>query len=383
MDAVRPLSKRCGRPLVLAASISFSSLASWACGGGAEDGADQGPGVDEGAASGGATSGAGGAGQDLAGAAGGSGSSTSGSGGSTSGSGGSTWDSGGGSSSGSGGMLVGVKAERLAVSAGSFPMGRSDGGTDACPKDWTCSPAEMPEHEVSTSAFWLDRFEVTVARFRPFYEGYPPELPAAGAGAHPQIEGSGWQASFAADLPASREQLLEELACDEGATFDPASGPRDAFPLSCVSWPLALLFCLESGGRLPTEAEWEHAATGGSENRLYPWGDAAPDAERASFFPSDLGPTGEHHAGRGRYGHEDLAGSVWEWTLDWLDTNWYSGGGADCTDCARVSSGTHRALRGGAHGFEAVALRAAVRSGDVPTSRKSSIGFRCAYDSAE
>jgi formylglycine-generating enzyme len=259
-------------------------------------------------------------------------------------------------------------------------MGRSDAGQDACPSGETCAPGEGPEHTVTVSGFWLDRFEVTVERFRAFYELYPPNLPMVGGGAHPAITGSGWQEDFTLDLPAARADLLEQLACNEDATFSPSAGTRDAFPVNCVSWPLALLFCIESGGRLPTEAEWEYAAAGGDENRSYPWGNEAPDSSHASFFPSELEPTGQHPAGRGRFGQEDLAGGVWEWALDWLDTNWYSAGGADCTDCARVSSGTHRVIRGGAYGYDAIALRAAARSGDVPSSRQTSIGFRCAYD---
>jgi len=277
----------------------------------------------------------------------------------------------------------GGDGERVEVDGGAFPMGRSETGGDACPSDQACAPGEGPEHAVTVSPFWLDRFEVTVKRFRAFYERYPLPLPAEGSGAHPKIPGSGWQADFAIDLPESQATLLEQLACDDDAAFTASSDAHDALPINCVSWPLAFLFCTEVGGRLPTEAEWEFAAAGGDENRSYPWGNETPDATHASFFPSELGATGQHPAGRGRYGHEDLAGSVWEWTLDWLDTNWYADGGATCTDCARVSSGTHRALRGGAYGYDPITLRAAARSGDLPASRQAYIGFRCAYDRAE
>jgi len=291
-------------------------------------------------------------------------------------------ESGGGDGAG-GTPLDDEPSERLEVEGGLYPMGRSDAGLDACPDEQSCAPGETPEHDVSVSTFWLDRYEVTVERFRAFYELYPlPEL-AEGAGAHPRILGSGWQSAFAADLPASQQALALHLSCADDASFTAEVGPHETWPINCVSWPLAFAFCAAVGGRLPTEAEWERAAAGGDDNRLYPWGQDDPDASRASFFPSALGPVGAREAGRGRYGHDDLAGSVWEWTLDWLDTNWYAAGGATCSDCARVSSGTHRAIRGGAYSFEAVTLRAAVRSGDDPSSVEASVGFRCAYDSDE
>jgi formylglycine-generating enzyme len=288
-----------------------------------------------------------------------------------------------GPSGGSGSVDLGDESvERLEVPGGPYLMGRSEGGTDACPPEQSCAPGEAPEHAVAVGRFWLDRFEVSVERFRPFYDAYPVEVPTAGAGAHPLIPGSGWQDDFAVDLPESRAQLQEQLACGETATFSLEASAQEKFPINCVPWPVAFLFCAVSGGRLPSEAEWEHAAAGGDENRLYPWGDDPPDVQRASFFPSALGAVGSHASGRGRYGHDDLAGSVWEWALDWLDTNWYAAGGAECVDCARVSTGTHRALRGGAYSFEAVTLRTAARSGEVASARQPSIGFRCAYDDA-
>jgi formylglycine-generating enzyme required for sulfatase activity len=85
-------------------------------------------------------------------------------------------------------------------------------------------------------------------------------------------------------------------------------------------------------------------------------------------------------AGNGRWQHADLAGNVWEWVLDWLDPTFYDNVGDDCVDCVSSAAGTHRGLRGGAFSFDASAARAAARSGELPTERKRSIGFRCAYD---
>ena len=130
---------------------------------------------------------------------------------------------------------------------------------------------------------------------------------------------------------------------------------------------------------MPTEAEWEYAAAGGSENRLYPWGSADPmvDKTLANFASSDNSPflaVGSHPSGNGRWGHRDLAGGVWEWNLDWVAM--YST--APCNDCANVASGSNRVYRGGGWSDNANYLRAARRISNSPAYRNGGVGFRCA-----
>lgn len=268
---------------------------------------------------------------------------------------------------------------RAVVPGGSFLMGRGS-GTDACPDGQACTAHEGPEHEVTISRFELDVYEVTVGRFRAFVQAYDSWSPAQTDGAHPQITGSGFLSDFDQYLPESSADLRESLACNAGATWTETPGSHEAYPQNCVNWATAFVFCTWNGGRLPTEAEWEFAAAGGEENRLYAWGSAAPNAQRASFFPSELSVVGTRPEGAARFGHQDLSGHLWEWTLDWLDTGWYAGGGATCVDCARVTTGTHRVLRGGAYSYETTTLRGAARSGQTPDTKDRAIGFRCAYD---
>lgn len=270
--------------------------------------------------------------------------------------------------------------DQRAVPSGSFPMGRSASGGDACPEGQACAEAETPEHDVSVSQFSLDTFEVTVGRFRPFVDSFDALNISEGEGAHPAIEGSGWKASFAGLMPEEASALRDSLvSCGTNSTWSDTPGNKDDWPINCVNWSVAFAFCIWDGGRLPTEAEWERAAAGGAENRLYPWGETAPTAEHASYLSgAALGRVGRFESGVGNYGHHDLAGNVWEWSLDWLDSGWYAGSGATCDDCARVSSGTHRVIRGGGHSFAAVTLRAATRSGDLPSAAEDFIGFRCA-----
>lgn len=285
-------------------------------------------------------------------------------------------------SSAGGASATGADAgSALVVPGGVFAMGRSQSGSDACPADQECHPSEQPEHDVAVATFRLDATEVSVALFRNWVDTYgsSPPVIASGTGRVVSLPGSGWQAEYAQSLPPDRASLLASLACDADATYSEESGASDSLPVNCVTWYEALAFCIARGGRLPSEAEWEFAAAGGDENRLYPWGDEPVSDARAAVEVNALVPTGSLSAGEGRYGHFDLAGNVWEWTLDWLDPEAYARA-AECPGCLPSSEGSHRSLRGGAFSYPAVAARAAVRSGDLPGERSRAVGFRCAFD---
>jgi formylglycine-generating enzyme required for sulfatase activity len=264
-------------------------------------------------------------------------------------------------------------------------MGRSAAGGDACPPGATCDADEQPEHDATVSSFALDTFEVTVGRFRTFVNAYNGTPPAAGAGAHPLIAGSGWLAAWNTSLPASQAALKTNLACKAGEqTWTDTPGANEAYAINCVSWYEAFAFCAWDGGRLPTEAEWEYAAAGGSENRLYPWGSTDPTSDYlASWWRGGSGSpfvaVGSYPLGNGRWGHRDLAGGVWEWNFDEYDSTWYSGGGSACNDCARVGNFPSRVTRGGNWRYGAEYLRAADRYGPfAPEERSPYVGFRCA-----
>lgn len=269
---------------------------------------------------------------------------------------------------------------RETLPSGRFAMGRSQTDSDACPSEQSCAAAELPAHEASVSAFALDAFEVTVARFRPFVEAFDDFRPARSSGSHPLIDDSGWQTEWGDQLPANRESLEALLACDDAATYRSTASDTEALPINCLTWFEALAFCIYEGGRLPTESEWEYAAAGGSEERLYPWGNDAPTSAHAHFYPGALGPVGSTALGRARWGQFDMAGNVWEWALDWLDPSWYEGAGNPCDNCANIAGGSHRVLRGGAYSFEEVTLRAATRSAEEPAVRRAFIGVRCVRD---
>jgi formylglycine-generating enzyme required for sulfatase activity len=283
--------------------------------------------------------------------------------------------------------------------SGALPFGRSLDGNDACPAadlaDGTCQPDELPEVEVTLSPYHLDRFEVTVGRFRAFVEAWDYQgLPAA-AGANVNVINSGWDASWNASLPSSKSALLADLSCATTttgstpalATWTSAAGANEQLPINCVTWFEAFAFCAWDGGRLPTEAEWELAAANGSANDLYPWGEAAPSPSLAVYdcthdvTPCATAPAlpanvGSRAAGASVAGHRDLAGNVLEWTRD--DLAPYSpDAGADPFFSLTGSYGFPM-LRGGAFNEAPDYLRAAARASSTPGSTSAGIGFRCA-----
>jgi len=271
---------------------------------------------------------------------------------------------------------------RLDVPAGSYPMGTSS--------DATALADEKPQHTANVALFQLDEFEVTVARFRHFFDAYDGTQPKAGAGAAPGVPSSGWQLGFSAQMPASQAALKAQLNCDVGGyqTWTDAAGVRETMPANCVNWYVAFAFCIWDGGRLPSEAEWEKASTGGADDRLYPWGSTAPDPATnavancladgtAGCTPTDLLPVNSRPAGAGKWGHQDLAGSLWEWTLDYYDATYYQSVGT-CDGCVNTAGQTPRVIRGGNFTSLAKNLRATGRASKTPITADPYAGFRCA-----
>jgi formylglycine-generating enzyme len=277
------------------------------------------------------------------------------------------------------------------VPGGVFRMGRANVGEedDAC-RDWStpyCLPEEIPEHDVEVADFFLDTYEVTVARFKKFVDGYPGSKPAAGAGEIAGVANSGWQLSWNTNLPADQNALKTSLSCFGTATFR-ADSNNDNKPINCVDWYVAFAFCVWEGGRLPTEAEWEYAAAGGIENRVVPWGSEIPKIDRAIFGclttggtcvitdSSNISEVGGRLNGAGKWGHQDLAGNLWEWTFD-LYAGYTT---AKCVHPCVVATSTkiERMHRGGDFNDAAGGMRSARRANGDPAVRGGTIGLRCA-----
>lgn len=269
------------------------------------------------------------------------------------------------------------------------------GSKDCCASNvvvgGTFNRSNEPAFPATVSDFKLDVYEVTVGRFRAFVnagKGTQASPPAPGAGAHPKIASSGWDATWNGSLPTTSDALKTDLKCNAAyPTWSDAPGANETRPINCVTWFDAFAFCAWDRGWLPTEAEWNYAAAGGSEQRDYPWG-ATIDLTRASYDCaadgsgagacafSDMLPVGSKSPqGDGKWGQADLAGNVWEWTLDWSQTPYRL---ATCADCADLQTAPNRVFRGGGFPNESFYQLSSVRLEDVPTDRDYDVGFRCA-----
>ena len=250
----------------------------------------------------------------------------------------------------------------------------------------------------SVSGFRLDKYLVTVGRFRRFVtawnngSGY---LPPAGSGKHMHLNGGnglnatggGYEPGWAASDDSNVSPTNSALACQAGATWTSTAASQENLPINCVNWWEAYAFCIWDGGFLPSEAEWEYAAVGGSQEREYPWGSTAPgtgdqyevydcnypSASGTCANQSDVAPVGTATMGAGLWGQLDLTGDIFEWALDWYAASYVD----PCTDCVDSTSASARVFRGGYFG-EGTPDSPEARNSSDPTTRFDGFGFRCA-----
>jgi formylglycine-generating enzyme required for sulfatase activity len=294
----------------------------------------------------------------------------------------------------------------LAVPGGEFFRSYSGAG---CPGGAGDSEAPVPgcyddkTAPAKVSPFLLDKFEVTVARFRRFMTAVVAGWrPPAGSGVHTHLRGGwgvedvqargsyerGWDPAWNVDLFSTQSEWDRYIATASSSTATPEHS--EDRPIGGVSWAQAYAFCIWDGGFLPTEAEWNFAAAGGEDQRVFPWSDPphvpVVDCDHARYGDclalGDLVPVGgTSPKGDGRWGHAELAGNRAEWTLDWFGKYL-----SPCEDCARLREPPEdelpftpaRANRG-LYGGSEESLRTMFRAAEVPIQAFSSeIGIRCA-----
>ena len=229
--------------------------------------------------------------------------------------------------------------------------------------DTAASADERSQHEVTVDAFAIDLYEVSVAQYADFLNTL----------------GEYVNACNGFTCLSTRFETTRSYLTDEQTGYLPVEGFGD-YPINNVSWHGANAYCEWVGGRLPTEAEWELAATGG-DGRFYPWGDdeattnlAVFDGTFASLQPvtslsESVSPFGLHH----------MAGNVWEWVADGYDPIYYDRSPAENPTGPAVSVTDDRVLRGGGYDSPAEDLRTTNRASErAPEFRTiPNTGFRC------
>jgi formylglycine-generating enzyme required for sulfatase activity len=275
----------------------------------------------------------------------------------------------------------------LNIPGGSFHMGSV--GTGAYPAD-----GEGPIHVVELSPHRIAAHAVTNEEFAAFVDA---------TGHVSEAERFGWSFVFAGllpdDFPPTRAVVQTPWWRQvEGADWRHPEGPhsdvagRARHPVVHVTWHDAVAFCAWQGTRLPTEAEWEHAARGGRRGLTFPWGDELePGGEHAMNVFQGTFPAGDTaadgYAGTAPvdayeangFGAYNMTGNVWEWCHDWFSPTYYRH--SDRRDPHGPAAGTNRVMRGGSylcHESYCRRYRVAARSSNTPDSSAGNIGFRVA-----
>src|SRR5262245_23675476 len=215
----------------------------------------------------------------------------------------------------------------------------------------------QPAHAVFLDTYAIDKYEVTNEDYARFVE--------ATGRAKPWNWGGG-------KVPANQEK----------------------WPVYNVSWDDGQAYCKWAGERLPTEAEWEKAARGGLEKKLYPWGDEfgpkpggrfgdgkVTTGKKMAQYQSPNGPAVVGSFPPNGYGLYDMIGNVWEWTADWYERNYYTE--SPPKNPTGPETGIYRVIRGASWADQENTPTMSVMSIEYrnytdPETRTATIGFRCA-----
>ena len=232
----------------------------------------------------------------------------------------------------------------ILIPAGPFQMGCS-------PDDDACEDSARPLRAVTLDAYYIDVSEVTNARYVACAD--------AGVCTPPHALSSRTRTSYYGN-PAFND-----------------------FPVVNVDWFQAAAFCAWEGKRLPSEAEWEKAARGSADTRIYPWGNQPPDCTRLNAWDADkaepcIGDTtavGSYPTGASPWGVLDMGGNVWEWVGDWYLSDAYSV--LPAANPLGPATGFSRVFRGGSWYDMRSYVSVSYRIGDYPERWADWSGFRC------
>ncbi len=247
--------------------------------------------------------------------------------------------------------------EMVRIPAGEFTMG-SDKKVDR-----NAYLVELPQRRVYLDAYDIDKYEVTTVQYLKF---------VLATNRPPQVD---WKF--------------------DGGNFQET---MVAHPIMHVTWYEADEYCRWAGKRLPTEAEWEKAARGDADARIYPWGNEMAGLSRANYGRGGLsGPVRDrperlllyppiisvfkYDNSVSPYGLFQMGGNVAEWVADWYDKDYYKT--APNRNPKGPEKGTQKAFRGGGWIDSTPSVRVSQRNGTDPKTSMNWLGFRCAKDATD
>jgi formylglycine-generating enzyme required for sulfatase activity len=270
-------------------------------------------------------------------------------------------------------------------------------GTDRADLAWI-NDGEMPPRVVALAPFYIAQCATTNLEFEEF---------VGATGYVTEAEKFGWSYVFHKEVTAKAKRAAAGVAAGtewwigvEGACWKRPEGPgsnlkkREDHPVVHVSWNDAHAFCQWAGKRLPREAEWEFAARGGLEQKVYPWGDELTPGGKhmcniwQGKFPTfNSGADGfasrapvKSFAPNG-YSLHNVVGNAWEWCSDWFSPTFHLTGTRD--NPTGPPSGDMKLIKGGSylcHASYCNRYRVAARTGNTPDSSSGHCSFRCAMD---
>ena len=245
--------------------------------------------------------------------------------------------------------------------------------------------------QMTLSPYVLDKYEVTSGRFRQFVNAFniwrSEGNPQSNAGTNTTVQYEGEYSSPIYVLNGAGTGWSGFPLAATATDIQVSYGTAWTDPVSNVTWSEAFAFCIWDGGFLPTESEWEFAASDGGTS-YFPWGNGSPTCGLVNFDSSSgycfggastggVAPVGSFSSGASTIpspGFQDLAGNVAEWNFDCYGTypTWPS------TTNYAATSGQGRVIRGGDWNDSSAYLPAGSRSSSDPLARSPKVGFRCA-----
>ncbi|RYZ11288.1 MAG: hypothetical protein EOO70_09815 [Myxococcaceae bacterium] len=290
------------------------------------------------------------------------------------------------------GKPLACPADMILIEGGQFFMGTPKPPPGTKEKDSTEN--EHPEHQVTLGAYCIDKLEVTVERW----------VSCTSIGKcrfSPPV-------NLNAELDAVQTKLYDPV-CNLAGVSNGGIVPegKAKHPINCVDWDGARNFCESMGGRLPTEAEWEHAARG-SDGRVYPWPEGPPGPtllngcgsecvawgvthpdpdpwnKLKAMYAADDGhvhtaPVGSFPGGASVYGLQDMTGNVWEWVSDRYALYPPESENTTQVDPKGSTEGKDRVIRGGGwNSSDPSWMRPSFRYFAPPNRKSHGVGFRCA-----